>query len=195
MPEERIGLFGGTFDPVHLGHLQIAEAAWRCGSLHRIFFVPCRQSPWKALDAAAEPQHRLAMLEMALTDLPWAEVSRMELDRPPPSFSWQTAESFAERFPPPRCELCWILGADQWKTIDRWARASRLASLVTFLVVPRAGYDYFPREGYRAQSVPCRIDLTSTEVRESLRDGRSVDHLLPGAVADYIRKQGLYSSG
>ncbi len=195
MPEERIGLFGGTFDPVHLGHLQIAETAWRCSSLRRVFFIPCRQSPGKALDEAAEPQHRLAMLEIALENLPWAEISRIELERRPPSYSWQTAEAFAERFPPSHCELCWILGADQWKSIHRWARPRRLASLVTFLVFPRNGDEYFAREGYRAECLPYRVELSSTEVRESFRDGHSAERLLPVKVAGYIRRHHLYGSG
>ena len=95
----RIALFGGSFDPVHLGHVQIARAARKALDLNLVIFIPCRQSPHKDRGATADESERLEMLELATADLPWAEVSDLETCLPPPSYSWITAETMHEIFP------------------------------------------------------------------------------------------------
>ena len=133
----RIALFGGSFDPPHTGHLSIAEAAVdQCG-LDRIYFVPCRVSPLKGKLPGASGGERVAMLRLALAGVSRAEVSEWELARPGPSYSWETVEHFAAQFPDAR--LYWLMGADQWAVIDRWARPDILRNRLTFIVFARDG--------------------------------------------------------
>ncbi|MFN0130327.1 MAG: nicotinate (nicotinamide) nucleotide adenylyltransferase [Verrucomicrobiales bacterium] len=184
----RYGLFGGSFDPVHLGHTAMAEAARTQANLEKIIFLPAAQSPHKTdSDPPAPAVHRLAMLELALADLPWAEVSRWEIDRPGPSYSWKTVEHCAA-VAGPNIELCWILGADQWDVLLAWSHPEKLAALLTFLVFPRGDTPVLPRPGFRHQPVICRHPASSTAARA----GQSLDHLVAPEVAAYIRKHALY---
>ena len=126
MKPQRIALFGGTFDPVHLGHVQIARAAVEQLELDRVVFIPCRQSPHKDAATLAGEQDRITMLQLALASHPWAEVSDIETFLPPPSYSWVTAKAMREVFPVAR--LFWLLGEDQWQTIESWNRVESLAA-------------------------------------------------------------------
>ena len=112
----RVALFGGTFDPVHKGHLAIAERAREEMNLDRVIFIPCRQSPHKEGRALANEDERIQMLELSLANQPWALVSEIEMQLPPPSYSWITAEAMSELYP--RSRLFWLMGSDQWSTIQ-----------------------------------------------------------------------------
>jgi len=178
-----LALLGGSFDPIHRGHTTIAECAWREGKLDRVYFIPARQSPHKAEAPGASDRQRCEMIELAIAPFPWARIWTGELDRSPPSYSWQTVAFFRQTLP--GSPLYWILGSDQWNAIESWARADYLARSVTFLVFRRGE---LPREipGFRRQLLSATHPASSTAVR----DGR-FEHLHP-EVERYVRQEGLY---
>jgi len=187
----KIALFGGSFDPVHFGHLAIAEAAQAACGLDRVFFLPCWQSPHKRDRQLAAAGQRIAMLELALRDLPWADVCRWEIERQQTSYSWRTAEHFAAEFP--GAELFWILGADQWRALPGWAEPDRLAALLHFIVFPR-GTEPQPQPAFRHVEINLRHPASSTEIRHRLTTGEPTTGLLDPQVADLIQSEQLYSS-
>ena len=190
-PAGSVCLFGGSFDPVHLGHLAIAKAARNRLDLDRVVFIPCRRSPHKGDIEPASAHHRLAMLGLTLGVLPWAEISAWEIDRPAPSWSWQTAGHFAG-IEPPGTRLFWLLGADQWATLDTWARPDALARLVHFVVIPRADIGLKRRPGFAHTIIDVRHPAAATDVRAAIREGRSIDGLVSEAVRAYIDQNKLY---
>lgn len=190
----RLCLFGGSFDPVHLAHVALAEAAWRQARLDHILFVPAWRSPHKLGQQMASAEDRLAMLRLAVAGLPWAGISTWELERAAPSYSWQTVEHFSE-LSGPETELFWLLGADQWEKLPAWARPEYLAARVTFLVFPRGDIAVLPRAGFRHQFIDVRHPASSTAVREAVRARQPLAGLVPDAVAAYITEKGLYRPG
>jgi len=170
----------------------MAEAARAQGDLAKVIFLPAARSPHKTdLAPPAPAAHRLAMLELALADLPWAEVSRWEIDRPGLSYSWRTAEHYAA-VAGPSIELCWLVGTDQWESLLTWSHPEKLAALLTFLVFPRGDTPVLPRPGFRHQPVLCRHPASSTTARAAARTGQPLDHLVAPEVAEYISKHRLY---
>ena len=187
---EGTALFGGTFDPPHLGHTAIAEGAVEELGLRRIVFLPCRQSPHKG-EGATPADLRAELVEIATRDLPGAEVSRFEVERPPPSLSWQTAEHFSKISGEE--PLFWLLGSDQWEVIGSWSRADYLAALVTFIVYPRPGCPARPQDGFRAVFLGgAPHDLSSTRVRQLVASGGSTEGLLDPRVRRRVDEAGLY---
>lgn len=184
-----IALFGGTFDPVHLGHCIIAQQALERFNLAKVIFIPCFQSPHKPGVQTATPEDRMGMLEAALSGLDWAEVSDYEISRPKPSFSVETAEWFAGRYPD--TPLFWIMGTDQWNVLEKWKDSSRLAELVTFIVFPRPDLP-FEKKGIRHLQLETRVDISASMVRELIRKGRPFHFFVPAPVHSHIRNRGLY---
>ncbi len=187
----RIALFGGTFDPVHAGHLFLADRARQELSLDEVRFLPCRISPHKTGSAPTPAEHRLEMLRAATSDLPWAVVDDFELHRPPPSFSYETAEAMAARFP--EAEVFWIMGGDQWDALPEWKHPERLAAAVSFIVLAR-GESPEPRAGYRLHVTPGDHPASATAIRAALAEGDADVPWLPEPVADYIHRHQLYGS-
>jgi len=182
-----VGLFGGTFDPIHLGHVAIAAAAREAVPLDEVRFLPCRRNPLKRDQTVAGATDRCAMIRLAIAGLPWAKLDETELERPAnePSYSWQTVAKFRHARPGDR--LYWILGADQWNRLPEWARPDYLARSVTFVVFPR---DEEPRSlpGFRSIVLPTRHPASATAVRER----QAWEHVAP-EVASYARHRGLYT--
>ncbi|MDB4673248.1 nicotinate (nicotinamide) nucleotide adenylyltransferase [Verrucomicrobiales bacterium] len=181
----KTALFGGTFDPVHNGHLAIASAAVVQGKLDRVVFVPCFESPHKSGVKSADAAHRFAMLKLATADLPWAEVSDWEIQRETPSYSWQTAQHFSAE----DTELFWILGADQWVALERWSKPEVLAALLKFIVFPRDDIELAPKEGFQATFLETRHPASATEIRRL----QGVSPHLAAPVSSYIKQHALYS--
>ena len=186
--KENICLFGGTFDPIHLGHTHIATEAVRKLNLDRVLFLPCRQSPHKAGQEHASEQHRLAMCRLSTENFEWAEVNDHDLTAPAPSYSWITAEAMAARFANGR--LFWLMGTDQWEALPRWNRPEHLSSLVEFIVFTR-GAEPVPRAGYRLHSIIGDHPASATAIRKSAPNQLKTDWLDP-KVGEYIRKHSLY---
>lgn len=184
--ESRIAIFGGSFDPVHRGHLAMAAAARERLSLEGVVFMPCAVSPFKRGTVASGPQ-RLGMLEAAIRDeqLDWAAVSDFELNRPAPSYSWETARHFTAT--QPGVSWHWILGTDQWEQIERWAEPETLRTLLHFIVFTRAGAVVRDRPGWRYTAVEFAHPASSTAIRRD--PGACRDWLTPGVTA---LAQGIY---
>jgi nicotinate-nucleotide adenylyltransferase len=187
----KIALFGGTFDPVHLGHIHLAILAKNALSLDQVRFLPCRVSPHKTGSHPTSGEHRLEMLKLATAHLRWAFVDDYELKSEQPSFSYQTAQVMAKRFPNDR--LFWIMGGDQWDALPRWAHPEILAKTVEFIVLAR-GEKPVPREGYRLHIVPGTHPGSATAIREATLAGSTAPLWLDPAVADWIRKHRLYQN-
>jgi nicotinate-nucleotide adenylyltransferase len=187
----RLGIYGGTFDPVHLGHLILARDALEQLRLDAVLFTPARQSPFKDGKPGAGDAQRLAMLRLALKGREKFWLTRCELDRPAPSYAIDTAAEIREAFP--RAHLLWLIGADQLADLSEWHRARELKKLVTFAVLPRAGDA--PRRrpaGVLGLPHPRRIDISATEIRHRVKSRLPIDHLVPAPVAAYIARHRLY---
>lgn len=199
----RIGIFGGTFDPVHFGHLRPVDAAAAKLGLGRVIYVPARVSPHKERqeDPAADPRHRVAMLALALAGRPDRSLSLEELDREPPSYTVDTLRAFSARYPDD--ELWLLMGTDTLAGFGRWREPESilaLARLAAFLREPDTG------KALRIPAVPGlekrlevfdagSVRISATDLRNDLARGGSAAGRVPGLVAEYITKQGLYGSG
>ncbi len=188
----KIALFGGTFDPVHLGHLYLASLAKNALELDEIRFLPCRISPHKTDAQPARGEDRYEMLRLATVGLPWAVVDDFELHQPSPSFSYQTAEAMAARFTGSR--LFWIMGGDQWAALPKWKHPERLADCVEFIVFAR-GEAIQPRDGYRLHVVSGEHPASATEIRNLIAHGETKPPWLAPSVAAWIAEKRLYSPG
>lgn len=190
-PEPRkIGIFGGTFDPVHLGHIHLAARAKEALGLDKIHFIPCRISPHKPGSEITRGQDRCEMLRLATAGLPWAHVDDLEIRRDGPSFSYLTAEALAARFPDAR--LFWIMGSDQWDALPDWRNPDRIAELVEFIVLAR-GTTPEPRDGYRLHVVRGEHPASATAIRTAISKKEAPAWLDP-AVDKWIRSRGLYTA-
>lgn len=167
-----ICLFGGSFDPIHEGHLTIARAAQeRCG-LDRVVFLPAACSPFKQGHTTYfTDAQRLELAELATRDLPWAEVSALDLQLPPPSWSWRIAEHFAQT--EPQATLYWLMGTDQWQELHRWGRYEYLTQLLHFIVYHRDTPPQ-PREGVRSTFISGSHPASASAIREHLKNGTPV---------------------
>ena len=189
----RIALYGGSFDPLHPAHLAIARAAVVQAQLDQVIFLPAAQSPLKVHGPVASGAQRVEMLQSALTEAgtDWGTVSEEELQRPGPSYSWQTAEHFI-RQGRADTQWFWLMGVDQWQQLERWQRWQLLAESVTFLVFSRDGLIPGPREGVRAVFRTGEFPGSSTEVRTARREGADWESLVAAGVAEVIRRDRLY---
>jgi nicotinate-nucleotide adenylyltransferase len=181
----RVGVFGGTFDPVHVGHLAIANAALDELGLDRVYFVPARRSPLKPEGPTASTEDRLAMLTAAIADEPRFRVSPIELDRKGPSFTVDTLEALRSEG-----ELFLILGSDAYADFERWREPARIKSLATIVLAARPGAPNAPA-GARMLDSPL-MDISSRELRARAARGRSLRYLVPGAVLRHIEEHRLY---
>ena len=198
----RVGILGGTFDPVHRGHVEIARRAMQEASLDRVLLIPAGQPRLKSADPSATPQQRMDMLRLAFEDIPGFEVSDIELHRSGPT---RTVETLAELRAGlgPGVELVFILGLDALERLDQWIQPERVTELARLLAVSRPGYAgfdwaaFYARNPYARGRVDCMdtaaIDISASELRRRLASGATVSGLLPEAVERYIRDNGLYA--
>ena len=201
----KIGLFGGSFDPVHLGHLLVALAAVEELGLDRLFFIPAAQSPFKPENHAAPAALRLRLLRLALAGKTNCEVDDQELRRGGVSYTVDTLRDYARRFP--QAELFYLIGADNVAKLPEWREPAELARLAEFVVIPRpvgssgfsrsapppeGGTPNFPApfRGRMLKGFP--LGVSSSQIRARVRAGLPIDSLVPAAVVEAIRGAGLY---
>ncbi len=190
----KLGIFGGTFNPIHYGHLVNAEIIRSDFNLDRVVLVPAKYPVHKRLDGETPAEERYAMAVIAVAGAAEFEVSRIEIDRNGPSYTITTVHELLGRYP--GSELSLIIGSDTLNTIGTWREPERLKELVSLIVMRRPGEEVpgaAGGEGFRiSYAENPLIDISSTCIRDRLRGGRSVRFLLPDAVIDYIKKKGLY---
>jgi nicotinate-nucleotide adenylyltransferase len=186
----RIGVFGGSFDPVHHGHLIVAAEARRALGLTEVRFVPAREQPFKEGRHRAGPDDRLAMLRLAVEGVPGFVVDPRECRRPGPSYTIDTLRELRTEFP--EAALSLIVGADTVRDFPTWRESEAIRRLATLVILTRPGVALPPdRLGGQFLDVPC-IDISATAVRERVRARESIRFLVPDAVARYIVDHRLY---
>lgn len=189
---QRLALFGGSFDPVHLGHLLVAQAAMEELAISRTFFIPAAQSPFKPDRTMAAAPERIRLLRLALQGWCQAEVDLQEINRGGTSYSIETVRSYRARFP--GAEFFYLIGADHVRQLPKWREAERLAELVEFVVIPRPGEPLeAPTPGFRVRALRgFPLAVSSSQVRQRVQAGLPIDLLTGSSVAEAIYKRGLY---
>jgi nicotinate-nucleotide adenylyltransferase len=191
----RLGVFGGTFDPPHLGHLAVASDLHSRLSLDRVIFVPAAVSPFKRETDAAPAELRLEMVRAATAGDARFVVERVELDRPGPSYMVDTLRELLSRLPD--AELWLLIGADVARDLSRWRAPGeivRLARIAVFARDGEANLEELEEIGYPFIPVPVlRLDISATEVRRRVRAGEPIRYLVPDAVREIIEREGLYA--
>ncbi len=190
----RIGIFGGTFDPIHNAHIQIGRDARDQSDLDRVLFVVAHVPPHKQDLTDASSEDRYAIVQAALADEPGMEPSRIEIDRDGVSYTADTLHSLHEQFPD--AGLFLIIGMDSLIDLPRWRKPEHILELAELLVVPRPGEWKPPAElqgNYQLLDFK-PIDVSSTDVRARIESGVDLEGLVPHAAAELIREKGLYGS-
>ncbi len=188
----RLGLYGGSFDPVHRGHLLVAQAALEELRLDRLIFIPAAQSPFKPGTQPASPELRARLLRLALAGDTRCDVSSLELQRGGVSYTIDTVREFQRLHP--QAELHWLIGADHVATLPLWREAHALAELVQFVVIPRPGVEA-PTLPAPFRLIPLKgwpLAVSSSEIRSRSSRGLVVNHLVPDAVAEALRIEAPY---
>ncbi len=191
--KRRIAFFGGTFDPFHCGHLEMARAAVSALRLHQLNFVPALQSPLKSQAPLAPAADRLAMLRLGIGREGPFGIWEAELSRPAPSYTLHSVQHIERVYP--NCHLFWIIGADQLADLPRWHGIAELVRRIGFIVLRRPGHELaWPGlPGLIVYLVDNPLNpISATEVRERVRAGLPLDGWVPPAVAAYIAAHGLY---
>lgn len=199
----RIGIFGGSFDPVHNAHLALAEACHQGASLDRVLFVPAAQQPHKPAGPVAEAKHRLAMLQLAIVGQSHLEVSDVEISRGGVSFTVDTLREIASRNPDSKLYL--LMGADTLQDLPTWRDPQTICKLATPLAVHRPGEplidftvlspiasDEVLKDAQQHVIDMPLLDISSSKVREHVGLGKSISESVPASVAAYIVERGLY---
>lgn len=213
---QRVGVLGGTFDPVHNGHLALAAAAREEFALDLVAFIPAAQPPHKLQEPVSSFHHRAAMLELALAGEAAFVLNRMEEHRPGPSYSIDTLRQLRQTLPP-GCRLFFIIGADAFREIATWKNHRELFRYAEFLVAARpgsglpgladfmaaqdgfsqveAGRVWQHRQGGRVHRLPLAgVDISASEIRRRARNGQALAGLAPEPVIHYIRTHALYQA-
>ena len=202
--KRRLALFGGTFDPIHLGHTAVAAHAGRQLAAEAVVFIPARRSPHKSAFPAATDADRVSMIALAIADHPGWQVSDCELNRPAPSYTLDTIRHFKTQCGDD-ATIYWLIGADAVRDLPYWHAIDQLLDLCTITAMYRAGCprpDFSPFAGLWGTEHVKRlhdqvietplVDISSTLVRQRLAAGQDVSDVLHPAVLEYIQRRGLY---
>ena len=197
----KIAVLGGTFDPVHLGHLAVAAEACNLLNLNQLIFMPAGRPYFKNLENISAAKHRLNMLKLAIAGQPHYQISLIEIEREGPSYAVDSMARIKSGLKP-EDELYFIMGWDSLLSLPQWYEASRLIEICRIVAAPRPGYP-LPDVSQIEKDLPglahrCivmerpLIDISSTAIRQKVAAGLPIDDAVPPAVAEYIRKEGLY---
>jgi nicotinate-nucleotide adenylyltransferase len=200
----RIGLFGGSFDPIHNGHLIIARAIAERVDLERVILLPSKRPPHKQAERLADADHRAEMVKLAIQGEPLFEFSDFDLAREGPSYTIDTVMHFRQRRGA-EIELCWIIGADSLSELGTWRRVGELVDACRIITAARPGstdiqWQHFGTLLNEEQIARLKagvletpeIDISSTDIRHRLADGRSIRYLVPESTQQYIQEHHLY---
>jgi nicotinate-nucleotide adenylyltransferase len=183
---KKIGIFGGTFDPIHHGHLILARDALEKLQLETVIFVPAAISPHKLEREPTSPAIRLEMLRAAIEGEPLFSFDGIELERPAPSYAVDTIEALRQRVP--AAEFFFLIGEDNVARLSTWHRFPELSKMVQFVVLDRSGL----RTGHPYPAIRRHLDISATDIRNRVASGRSIRYLVPPAVETIIRERQLY---
>ncbi len=190
----KIGFLGGSFDPVHFGHLIAAQDVYEQYHFDRLFLVPAAQAPLKAQDMQSVAEDRLAMLRAACEWDHRLEIADYELNKGGVSYTIDSVRHFRQQFP--HDELFWIIGGDQLPLLHKWKDISQLAVMVEFIFLERPGHPSKPHtdiSGLRLHRCDGHlIEISSSELRQRVRQGRSLNYFCPQKVIAYIKSKKLY---
>ncbi len=190
---KRIGIFGGTFDPIHLAHLIAAESAYTAMSLDEIWFMPTKIPPHKQDRNILASDHRLRMLQLAVEPYPEFKVNTYEIDQSEVSYTYNTIAHFTREHP--HHQLYFIIGGDMVEMLPRWYRYEELLQLVTFIAVKRPGSHINTVDKWVKQidiiEMP-QMELSSTDIRKRCLTGKSIRFMVPDRVDQYIKEHQLY---
>lgn len=192
----RIGALGGSFDPIHFGHLMMAQDALEAVGLDRVCFIPAGSSPFKDGRHVASPRARYRMVKDAVRSHLRFEVLDWELKDEGPSYTERTVSRLRKKFP--RAELYWIMGADQLPGLPQWRNIREWMHELTFVALGRPGADLATPGFPGLKVVMARghlMELSSTEIRARVAGGMPIDFMVPKAVDDRIRRDKLYPTG
>ena len=195
----RIGILGGTFDPIHCGHLIAAEHARTEQQLDRVLFVPANRSPLKPATQAATA-HRVAMVRLAIAGNAAFALSTVDIDRPPPSYAVETVSMLQRNWP--GAEFVFLIGADQLAELPQWRAPEQLLEAVPIVALTRPGAARAAAAGLKALSPMARaritvqeipaIDISASAIRQRIACGETIRHLAPASVVEYIETHKLY---
>ena len=199
----KIGVMGGTFDPIHNGHILVAEEARTRLNLAEVLFIPAGQ-PWlKADQNITLAEHRLEMVRLAIADKPYFKLSTMEVNRPGPTYTADTLAELRSQLESGD-ELFFIVGWDDLAQLPQWRKLSQLVKLCVIVVAPRPGYPppdlkvleaVIPGLSKRVMFMDKpEVDISASEIRDRVSQGLSIDHLVPEPVNRYIKQHKLYHS-
>jgi nicotinate-nucleotide adenylyltransferase len=201
---EKIILFGGTFDPVHTGHIEVAQAAAEKIGASKVTFIPARRSPHKEQKPAAPDNDRIAMLKLAVAGKKLFQISPIELNRAEPSYTIDTIRHFRQKLGA-HCQLCWLIGSDMLRDLPRWHKINELMKECTICVMNRGGFDR-PDFDSLAGKISAEnieklrqnmletplIEISSTDIRQKISQNQAVSKFLHPDVLNYIKKHRLY---
>ncbi len=191
-PGLRIGIFGGTFNPVHIGHTLLAQGALDEIPLDLVLWVPCRIPPHKKLKGDVSGEDRYRMVRLAAGSHPRFRVSRVELQRSGPSYTIDTVKLLQAEFPGRVARWYFLVGADSARQLSAWRQIGELRKRITFIAVPRPGQKLWRRvKGVRTILVKT-LDISASDIRKRVKEGRSIRYLVPDTVRAYIARKGLY---
>ncbi len=186
---KRIGILGGTFNPVHIGHLAMAQAALEKFRLDKVIFIPCNRPPHKKIIHLAPGQERFKMVQAAVRNNPLFEVSDFEIKRKGKSYSIDTVEYLRSVYPK-KTKFFFIIGTDSFRGLRSWKRVDEIRKLTSFIVVNREGH---APAGRFSVNMP-GIDVSSSYLRGRIRQGKSVRYFVPDNVIRYIQQHKLYKA-
>jgi nicotinate-nucleotide adenylyltransferase len=185
-----IGLFGGSFDPVHHGHLIVGQVTAETLQLDTLRFVPAREQPFKRGRHRTSPEHRAAMLSLAVAAMPGFEVEQIELQRPGPSYTVDTLRQLRQR--EPEAEFTLLIGADAAADLPAWREADQIPRLARIAVFARPGSAVPTSPMFSAVVQVPAIDISATRIRQRVAQGQPIRYWVPDAVAEYIVTHRLY---
>jgi nicotinate-nucleotide adenylyltransferase len=188
----KLGLLGGSFDPIHVGHLLVAQAACEELGLSRLVFIPAAQSPFKPESKPASASVRLQMLRLALASKSNYEIDEQEIKRGGISYTIDTLRDYAERYP--QAQLFYLVGADHVPALPKWREATVLARLAEFVAIPRPGDPppVFPPPFRGRTLTGFPLGVSSSQIRARVKADLPIDHLVSAPVAEAIRNNRLY---
>ncbi len=199
----RLGIYGGTFNPIHIGHVHLIKGFIQNLALDKVLIIPTGMPPHKEANQLATAEQRIAMCELAVQGIPQAEISRIETNRSGKSYTVQTLTLLKKQYP--TAELFLLMGEDMFLTVEKWFQAKSVFSLCTIAAAPRShavkqilAHKIFLEQKFGAavtvEQIPYQ-EVSSTQVRVRAAAGESLDGLVPPLVAAYIKEQQIYTAG